>query len=100
MQILSMSIKKEDFYTYDSSFEAISYSTGESLNWHIAFAHHDKFPLTSLVEALNQYLKGVMTSSLASVPIGLPLIASAIDVPATELSALSIGDVLLIGGAP
>ena len=99
IQIVALSVHHADFYTYDYAFEVYSYNANKSCNWHIAVQLEQKFPLDAFVEEFTPYLKGVMASPLDSAPITIPLVASSLRVDAAILPNLSVGDVLILGGA-
>ena len=98
IQVLSMCIKKQDFYPYDCAFELVSYTTGASLGWYISALVGDKLPLQEMAQAFSPYLKGIMSPHLASLPIALPLVASTLELPSDQIDTLCVGDVLLLGG--
>jgi hypothetical protein len=80
------------------AFEMISYTSAQKLGWYCALEYADDFPLADFVDSFGGYIKGIMASPLASLPIAIPLIAAQIDLPANELTQLALGDVLLLGG--
>lgn len=79
------------------TLEGVSYTTGARLGWTIGFTAD--FPIELLASALEPYLKGVMASHLAKLPMTLPLIASTLTIPSAMLEQIEEGDVLLLGNA-
>ena len=80
-------------------FEMISYTSAQKLGWYCALEYANTFPLADFVDSFGAYIKGIMASPLASLPIAIPLVAAQIDLPSDELAQLALGDVLLLGGA-